>query len=85
MALLFVLVAWLQLRRWVKVLIGDIRGKRFMDDARIAARLLPILSQVRQVLAEVEESAAPGDRVPRELDAAGAAAGGARIICIPHR
>ena len=33
LALLIVLVAWLQLRRWVKVLIGDIRGKRFLDDA----------------------------------------------------
>ncbi|HEX3847510.1 MAG TPA: hypothetical protein VHV81_09010, partial [Steroidobacteraceae bacterium] len=31
LALLVVLVAWLQLRRWVEVLIGDIRGKRFLD------------------------------------------------------
>src|SRR6202012_4301408 len=34
LALLIVLVAWLQLRRWVEVLIGDIRGKRFLDDAQ---------------------------------------------------
>src|SRR3984957_12507014 len=34
LALLIVLVAWLQLRRWAEVLIGDIRGKRFLDDAK---------------------------------------------------
>jgi trehalose-6-phosphate synthase len=54
LALLIVLVAWLQLRRWVKVLIGDIRGKRFLDDAESPRSSLPILSQVRQALAEVE-------------------------------
>jgi len=55
LALLIVLVAWLQLRRWVKVLIGDIRGKRFLDDAKSPRSSMPILSQVRQVLAEAEE------------------------------
>src|SRR5580704_18108011 len=55
LALLVVLVAWLQLRRWVNVLIGDIRGKRFLDDAQSPRSTLPILSQVRQVLAEAEE------------------------------
>jgi trehalose-6-phosphate synthase len=55
LALLVVLVAWLQLRRLVNVLIGDIRGKRFLDNARSPRASLPILSQVRQVLAEVEE------------------------------
>jgi trehalose 6-phosphate synthase len=55
LALLIVLVAWLQLRRWVKVLIGDIRGKRFLDDAESPRSTMPILSQVRQVLAEAEE------------------------------
>src|SRR5271169_4785997 len=54
-ALLIVLVAWLQLRRWVNILIGDIRGKRFLDDARSPRSSQPILSQVRQVLAEAEE------------------------------
>ncbi|MDP8983472.1 MAG: trehalose-6-phosphate synthase [Pseudomonadota bacterium] len=54
LALLVVLVAWLQLRRWVNVLIGDIRGKRFLDDARSHSSQ-PILSQVRQVLAEAEQ------------------------------
>ena len=55
LALLVVLVAWLQLRRWVNVLIGDIRGKRFLDDAKSPRASLPILSQVRQVLAEAEQ------------------------------
>jgi trehalose-6-phosphate synthase len=55
LALLIVLVAWLQLRRWVEVLIGDIRGKRYLDDAESPRSSMPILSQVRQVLAEAEE------------------------------
>ena len=55
LALLVVLVAWLQLRRWVQVLIGDIRGKRFLDDAQSPRSSMPILSQVRKVLAEAEE------------------------------
>jgi trehalose-6-phosphate synthase len=55
LALLVVLVAWLQLRRWAEVLIGDIRGKRFLDDANSPRSSLPILSQVRQVLAEAEQ------------------------------
>jgi trehalose 6-phosphate synthase len=55
LALLVVLVAWLQLRRWVNVLIGDIRGKRFLDDAKSPRSSQPILSQVRQVLAEAEQ------------------------------
>src|SRR6201986_891859 len=55
LALLIVLVAWLQLRRWVQVLLGDIRGKRFLDNAESPRYSLPILSQVRQVLAEAEE------------------------------
>src|SRR5258708_19032941 len=55
LALLIVLVAWLQLRRWVAILIGDIRGKRFSDDAESPRASMPILSQVRKVLAEAEE------------------------------
>src|SRR3984885_16360929 len=54
LALLVVLVAWLQLRRWVEILIGDIRGKRFRDDAKSPRSSMPILSQVRKVLAEAE-------------------------------
>jgi trehalose 6-phosphate synthase len=55
LALMVVLVAWLQLRRWVNVLIGDIRGKRFTDNAQSPSASMPILSQVRQVLAEAEQ------------------------------
>jgi trehalose-6-phosphate synthase len=55
LALLIVLVAWLQLRRWAEVLLGDIRGKRFLDNALSPRESLPILSQVREVLAEAEE------------------------------
>ncbi len=58
-ALLFavtvVLFAWLQVRRWIDALVGDIRGRRFLDDARSPSATLPILSQVRQALAEVEQ------------------------------
>ncbi len=55
LALLVVLLAWLQLRRWVNVLIGDIRGKRFLDNAESPLSSRPILTQVRQVLAEAEQ------------------------------
>jgi trehalose-6-phosphate synthase len=55
LALLIVLFAWLQLRRWAEVLLGDIRGKRFLDNAHSPRESLPILSEVREVLAEAEE------------------------------
>jgi trehalose 6-phosphate synthase len=55
LALLVVLVAWLQVRRWVNLLVLDIRGKRFLDNARSSRASFPILSQVREVLAEAEE------------------------------
>jgi trehalose 6-phosphate synthase len=55
LALLIVLVAWLQLRRWAEFLLGDIRGNRFLDNALSPRESLPILSQVREVLAEAEE------------------------------
>jgi trehalose-6-phosphate synthase len=55
LALLVVLLAWLQLRRWVNVLIGDIRSKRFLDNAKSPRSSQPILKQVRQVLAEAEQ------------------------------
>jgi len=55
LALLVVFAAWLQIRRWVRLLIGDIRGKRFLDDADSSRGALPVLSQVRQALAEMEQ------------------------------
>lgn len=56
LALLVVIGAWWQLRRWVEVLVGDIRGLRFRDDANSPVSSMPVLSQVRRVLREVEES-----------------------------
>jgi trehalose-6-phosphate synthase len=54
LALVIVLFAWLQLRRWVQMLIGDIRGRRYLGNAQSPRASLPILKQVRQVLAEAE-------------------------------
>ncbi|MEW5888759.1 MAG: trehalose-6-phosphate synthase [Pseudomonadota bacterium] len=56
LALLTVAVAWLLLHGWVGALIRDIRGKRFQDDAESPRAALPVLSQVRQVLREIEDS-----------------------------
>ena len=55
LALLVVVAAWWQLRRWVEMLVGDIRGLRFRDDAKSPGSSMPVLSQVRRVLREVEE------------------------------
>ena len=54
LALLIVLAAWLQLRRWAQVLLGDIRSKRFLDNAKSPRSSLPILMELREVLAEAE-------------------------------
>jgi len=54
LALLIVLAAWLQLRRWAQILLGDIRGKRYLDNAKSPRASLPILSEIREVLAEAE-------------------------------
>lgn len=55
-SLLVVVAAWFTLRRWASLLVGDIRSKRFLDDARSPSMSAPVLSQVRQVLREVEAS-----------------------------
>jgi len=54
--LLLVLVAWSVLKRWAALLIGDIRSRRFLDDAHSSGLSVPVLSQVRQVMREIEES-----------------------------
>jgi len=54
LALFLVLAAWLVVRRWAKILIGDITGRRFFDDAKSGPLSLPILRQVRKVLSEME-------------------------------
>ncbi len=54
--LLSVAAAWLLLRSWASALIVDIRGRRFLDDSTSHRSSLPILSQVRQVLREIEQN-----------------------------
>ena len=56
LALLVGFVFWLLLRRWVDVLVGDIRGRRFLDDARSESESRPILTQIRTVLREAERT-----------------------------
>jgi len=56
LALFLVLGAWLVVRRWANILIGDITGRRFFDNAKSGALSLPILRQVRKVLSEMEET-----------------------------
>lgn len=55
LSLLFVAGAWLSLRRFAVVLLNDIRGKRFRDDAQSPGLSRPILAQIRQALREVED------------------------------
>ena len=55
LALSVVLVVWLQARRWIKVLVGDIRGRRFLDDAESPRATSPVLTQIREVLREIEQ------------------------------
>ena len=56
LGLLVVLIAWFMLKRWAAILIGDIRSRRFLDDAHSSSVSMPVLSQVRQVMREIEES-----------------------------
>jgi trehalose 6-phosphate synthase/phosphatase len=49
-------VFWLLIRRWVNELLGDIRGRRFLDDAHSEPGSRPLLTQIRRVLREVETS-----------------------------
>lgn len=56
LALAFVTAAWWSIRRWSGALISDIRSRRFLEDARSSATSLPILSQVRQVMRDLERS-----------------------------
>ncbi len=55
-ALLAAGVVLVLLRRWVRLLIGDIRGKRFLDDAQSALGSVPVLSTIRAALQEAEQS-----------------------------
>ena len=44
----------LLLDRWVRLLLGDIRSRRFLDDAQSSRRSAPVLMRVREALREVE-------------------------------
>lgn len=46
---------WLLLRRWVNALVGDILGRRYLDDAESGIGSRPILTQIRRVLREAEQ------------------------------
>ncbi|MEO6186210.1 MAG: trehalose-6-phosphate synthase, partial [Steroidobacteraceae bacterium] len=54
--LIVVVAAWWTLKRWSKLLIGDIRNRRFLDDATSPSLAAPVLSQVRRVLRDIEAS-----------------------------
>jgi trehalose 6-phosphate synthase/phosphatase len=56
LALFLALAGWLLLRRWANVLLRDISGRRFFGNAQSGRLSLPILTEVRQVLREMEES-----------------------------
>jgi trehalose 6-phosphate synthase len=56
LALLFVAAAWWSVRRWTGTLVSDIRSRRFLEDAQSPRSSLPILSQVRQVMRDLERS-----------------------------
>ena len=54
LALFLGFVFWLLIRRWINELLGDIRGRRFLDDALSEPGSRPLLTQIRRVLREVE-------------------------------
>jgi trehalose 6-phosphate synthase len=54
LALLVGLALRLLLNRWIRLLVGDISSRRFLDDARSPHATLPVLLQVRQALRELE-------------------------------
>jgi trehalose 6-phosphate synthase len=42
------------LNRWIRLLVGDISSKRFLDDAESSQASMPVLMEVRQALRELE-------------------------------
>ena len=44
----------LLLNRWIRLLLGDIRSRRFLDDAESSRSSAPVLMRVREVLREME-------------------------------
>ena len=56
LALLVGVLFWFFVRRWVAVLVGDIRGLRFLDDAKSESSSWPVLKQVRRALRDMENT-----------------------------
>ncbi|MCC7463349.1 MAG: trehalose-6-phosphate synthase [Gammaproteobacteria bacterium] len=54
LALLVGLALRLLLNRWIRLLLGDISSRRFLDDARSSRTAMPVLLKVRQALRELE-------------------------------
>ena len=46
----------LLLNRWIRLLVGDISSRRFLDDAESSRASMPVLMEVRQALRELEAS-----------------------------
>jgi trehalose-6-phosphate synthase len=46
----------LLLSRWTRLLVRDIRGRRFLDDAQSSEQSLPVLARVREAMLELEAS-----------------------------
>jgi trehalose-6-phosphate synthase len=44
------------LQRWIRLLVGDISSRRFLDDAESSRGSLPVLLEVRQALRDLEAS-----------------------------
>ncbi len=53
---LCVLIAWLVFRGWVRLLVKDIRNRRFMGEAAGSQVSGSVIGQVRQVLKEIEQT-----------------------------
>jgi trehalose 6-phosphate synthase len=54
LALLLAFTLRLLLNRWIRLLIGDISSRRFLDDAKSPRTTLPVLLKVRETLRELE-------------------------------
>jgi trehalose 6-phosphate synthase len=54
LALLGGLAIRLLLNRWVRLLVGDISSRRFLDDAKSSRASWPVLTKVREALRELE-------------------------------
>ena len=44
------------LQKWIRLLVGDISSRRFLDDAQSSGSSMPVLMEVRRALREMEKS-----------------------------